>query len=114
MRRRRRPKKLVWGRQPLRAPPMLANQVWSMDFVCDSVATPYRRIKRLTVADDFFHECVDIAVDFPVWRGLRDPHFDQWRASVAYPQAIRTDHGPEFTSRAFERPGRKAAASSTC
>jgi len=38
--------------------------VWSKDFVSDSVSTPYRRIKCLTVADDFSHECVDIAVDF--------------------------------------------------
>ncbi len=63
VRRRRRPKKLSRDRQPLR-PASRRNQVWSMDFVSDSVATPYRRIKCLTVADDFSHECVDIAVDF--------------------------------------------------
>ena len=35
------------------------NEVWSMDFVSDSLANG-RRIKCLTVADDFSHECVDI------------------------------------------------------
>ncbi len=38
------------------------NEVWSMDFVSDSLARG-RRIKCLTVTDDFSHECVDIAVD---------------------------------------------------
>lgn len=38
------------------------NEVWSMDFVSDSLANG-RRIKCLTMADDLTHECVDITVD---------------------------------------------------
>ena len=38
------------------------NEVWSMDFVSDSLANA-RCIKCLTVAEDFSHGCVDIAVD---------------------------------------------------
>lgn len=41
------------------------NEVWSMDFVSDSLASG-RRIKCLTVADDFSHECVDIGTDFGI------------------------------------------------
>ena len=41
------------------------NEVWSMDFVSDSLANG-RRLKCLTVADDFSHEAVDIAVDFGI------------------------------------------------
>ena len=41
------------------------NQVWSMDFVSDALANG-RRIKCLTVADDFTHECIDIAVDYGI------------------------------------------------
>jgi putative transposase len=36
-----------------------------MDFVSDSFSNG-RRIKCLTVADDFSHECIDIAVDFGI------------------------------------------------
>ena len=36
-----------------------------MDFVSDSLANG-RRIKCLTVADDFSHECVDIATDYGI------------------------------------------------
>jgi len=100
VRRRRRPKKLSRDRQPLR-PASRRNQVWSMDFVSDSVATPYRRIKCLTVADDFSHECVDIAVDFGMGGSYVTRILDQVARFRGYPQAIRTDHGPEFTSRAF-------------
>lgn len=38
------------------------NQVWSMDFVMDSLANG-RKLKCLTIADDRTHECIDIAVD---------------------------------------------------
>jgi putative transposase len=37
-----------------------------MDFVSDSLANG-RRLKCLTVADDFSHECVDITVDVSAW-----------------------------------------------
>ena len=39
------------------------NQTWSLDFVSDSLSTG-RRLKFLTVADDFTRECVQMAVDF--------------------------------------------------
>lgn len=69
------------------------NEVWSMDFVSDSLASG-RRIKCLTVTDDFSHECVDIAVD----HGIGGQYVARFRG---YPQAVRTDQGSEFTSRAF-------------
>jgi putative transposase len=48
---------------------LAVNQTWSMDFVSDAIARPgavSRRIKCLTVADDFSHECVDITADFGI------------------------------------------------
>jgi len=41
------------------------NDVWSMDFVSDSLSNG-RRIKCLTVAVDFSHESVDIALDYGI------------------------------------------------
>lgn len=38
------------------------NDTWSTDFVMDELASG-RRIKCLTVVDDFSRECVDIVVD---------------------------------------------------
>ena len=42
--------------------PETPNQVWSIDFLMDSLANG-RKLKCLTVADDLTHECVYIDVD---------------------------------------------------
>ena len=76
------------------------NEVWSMDFVSDSLVNG-RRIKCLTVADDFSHESVDIATDFGIGGQYVTRLLDQAALFRGYPKAVRTDNGPEFTSRAF-------------
>ena len=76
------------------------NATWSMDFVSDSLCSG-RRLKCLTVADDFSHECVDIAVDFGIGGEYVTRLLDQAARFRGYPKAVRTDNGPEFTSRAF-------------
>ncbi len=76
------------------------NEVWSMDFVSDSLAGG-RRIKCLTVADDFSHECVEIAVDYGISGLYVTRLLDQAARFRGYPAMVRTDNGPEFTSRAF-------------
>jgi putative transposase len=76
------------------------NQTWSMDFVSDSLCNG-RRLKLLTVADDFSHECVTIAVDFGIGGEYVTRLLDEAARFRGYPQAIRTDNGPEFVSRAF-------------
>jgi putative transposase len=76
------------------------NEVWSMDFVSDSLANG-RRIKCLTVADDFSHECIELAVDFGMGGEYVVRLLEQAARFRGYPGAVRTDQGPEFTSRAF-------------
>lgn len=76
------------------------NEVWSMDFVSDSLSGG-RRLKYLTVADDFSHESVDIAVDFGISGQYMTRVLDRAALLRGYPQAVRTGNGPEFTSRAF-------------
>jgi putative transposase len=61
VRRRKKAKRPASERVPLQLAQAI-NEVWSMDFVSDSLANG-RRIKCLTVADDFSHECLEIAVD---------------------------------------------------
>ena len=71
-----------------------------MDFVSDSLANG-RRLKCLTVADDFSHEAVDIAVDYGISGQYVTRLLDQAALFRGYPAAVRTDNGPEFTCRAF-------------
>lgn len=61
VRRRRKAKRPLGERQKLLAA-CAPNATWRMDFVFDALANG-RRIKCLTVVDDFTRENVDIAVD---------------------------------------------------
>ena len=99
VRRRKKVKRPTNERVPLQIARKV-NDVWSMDFVSDSLSNG-RRIKCLTVADDFSHECVDIAVDFGISGQYVTRLLDQAAIFRGYPLAVRTDNGPEFTSRAF-------------
>ena len=70
-----------------------------MDFVFDALSTG-RRIKCLTVVDDFTKESVGILVEhgisgFRVTRAL-----DEMARLRGYPKAIRT---PEFTGKALDQ-----------
>jgi len=99
VRKRKKAKRPASERVPLQIAQMV-NEVWSMDFVSDSLANG-RRIKCLTVADDFSHECVDIATDYGISGQYVTRLLDQAAIFRGYPRAVRTDNGPEFTSRAF-------------
>ena len=99
VRKRKKQRRVASERVPLKAATRV-NEVWSMDFVSDSLANG-RRLKCLTVADDFTHECVDIAVDYGISGQYVTRLLDQAAMFRGYPAAVRTDNGPEFTCRAF-------------
>ena len=101
VRRRRRRKGIAVEREPLYLPDA-PNRVWSMDFVMDALASG-RRLKSLTVVDDFTRESLDI----PVAYSLCGEHVVEALDAIAqfrgYPRAIRTDQGPEFTGKALDQ-----------
>ncbi|WP_425342779.1 IS3 family transposase [Piscinibacter koreensis] len=99
VRKRKKVRRPPAERVPLQAASNV-NEVWSMDFVSDSLANG-RRLKCLTVADDFSHECVDITVDYGISGEYVTRLLDRAAVFRGYPAAVRTDNGPEFTSRAF-------------
>ena len=101
--RKRKKTKRIGVRVPLVAAKAV-NQTWSIDFVSDAIARPgtvSRRIKCLTVADDFSHECVDITADYGIGGAYVTRLLDRAATFRGYPQEVRTDNGPEFTCRAF-------------
>ena len=99
VRKRKKIKRPLNERVPLQLAKAV-NEVWSMDFVSDSLSNG-RRLKYLTVADDFSHECVDIAVDFGISGEYVTRLLDRAAVFRGYPDMVRTDNGPEFTSRVF-------------
>ena len=86
----------------IRKMPEYRNHVWSYDFVMDRTYDG-RRIRMLTVIDEYTRECLDIKVA----RRLNS----QSVAAVLYklfirrgiPVHIRSDNGPEFTSKFIRR-----------
>lgn len=77
--------------------PIAINQVWSMDFMSDSLASG-RSIRTFNVIDDFNRECLAIDVDLslPSARVIRSlEQIIEWRGK---PEAIRCDNGPEYVS----------------
>lgn len=99
VRKRRNAKRPVAERQPLVAAQAI-NEVWSVNFVSDRLVNG-RRLKLLTVADGFSQECIDIAVDYGICGQYGTRLQDQAARFRGYLKAVRTDNGPEFTSRAF-------------
>jgi putative transposase len=99
VKKRKKAKQLTTERAPLQLASAV-NEVWSIDFVSDSLANG-RRIKCLTVADDFSHECIDIATDFGISGQYVTRLLDQAAIFRGYSGAVCTDNGPEFTRRVF-------------
>lgn len=77
-----------------------ANQEWSLDFVCDAMATG-RSLRILTVVDSFTRECPAIEVNTGLSGQRVTRVLEQVIAERGRPQMLRCDNGPEFTSRHF-------------
>lgn len=77
------------------------NDCWSMDFLSDAM-TDRRSLRIFAAIDDFSRRCVSMEFDvaLPADRVLRT--LDRAIDLYGKPKAIRTDNGPEFTSRAFD------------
>lgn len=101
VKRRKRRKGVMVPREPLTLP-VRRNEVWSMDFVMDSLANG-RRLKVLTVVDDCTKEAVDLVADFGISGHYVTRILDQVARFRGYPKAVRTDQGPEFTGRALDQ-----------
>lgn len=101
VKRRKKRKGVAVERQPLVLPDA-PNETWSMDFVMDALSDG-RRLKTLTIVDDFTKEALDIVVA----RSITGEYVTRILDSIAqfrgYPSAIRTDQGPEFTGRALDQ-----------
>lgn len=73
------------------------NEVWSVDFVFDWLMTR-RKLKCLTVIDDFTKEAVGILVD----HSISGAEVGRFLGGIGrLPARIRSDNGPEFVSTAL-------------
>lgn len=99
IRRRRRKKIPVADRQPLIRPAQ-ANEVWSMDFVFDRVASG-RTLKCLVITDDATHEAVAIVPEHTIGGDHLTRILDGICSQRGQPVVMRSDNGPEFTGKSM-------------
>ena len=81
--------------------PLAPNQVWSIDFMSDSLADG-RKFRLLNIIDDFNRESLAIEVDtsLPSLRVIRV--LERLISQRGKPANIRCDNGPEFISHKLE------------
>jgi putative transposase len=99
VRRRRRKKIPVSERQPL-IRPGAANEVWSVDFVFDRIASG-RTLKCLTIVDDATHESIAVVTEHNMGGSHLTRVLDGICAQRGKPAVIRSDNGKEFTGKAM-------------
>lgn len=82
--------------------PDLINQVWSIDYMSDSLWDG-RKFRLLNVIDDFNREILAMEVDLslPALRVIRV--LEYLKEFRGLPQMIRVDNGPEFISNAMDQ-----------
>jgi putative transposase len=95
--RRRRRKRLV-RESVAEARLTRPNQEWAMDFIVDNLATG-RMIRILSVVDAFTRECLALEADTSLGSGRVTRVLDRLIEERGRPENVRSDNGPEFTSR---------------
>lgn len=76
------------------------NEVWSMDFMSDSLFNS-RRFRTLNIIDDYNREAIWIEIGLSIG-AIHMTNLLEWIIKErGKPTAIRTDNGPEFTSSVF-------------
>jgi putative transposase len=87
-------------RQPLQQAATV-NQSWSMDFMSDSLMG-VRKFRTFNVMDDCTREALAIEIDKSLSSKRIIRALEGLIVQRGKPQVIRTDNGPEFTSKEFE------------
>jgi len=100
----KRPKRLVSAAHRKSVPPLTnIDQCWSMDFVADQLFNG-RRLRLLTVVDNFSRECLSIKVDHSLkGEDVVDTMHAIYMCSGRKPDRIKVDNGSEFISKALDR-----------
>jgi len=101
--RRRRPKRRVAAMHRESRPAVTGlNEAWSMDFVADELFNG-RRIRSLTVVDNFSREALAITVDHSLKGDAIVDTMKLIEQMRGLPKRIQVDNGSEFISKALDK-----------
>lgn len=82
--------------------PFEKNEEWAVDFMSDALSDG-RKIRSLNIVDHFNRECIGINVCFNSPARVVINYLEQRIELHGKPQRIRTDNGPEFRSKLFQK-----------
>lgn len=97
---KRRRKKIPVADRQLLERPLAVNEVWSMDFVFDRVASG-RVLKILGIVDDGTHESVATHPEHAIGGHHLVRELDRICSTRGYPRIMRSDNAKEFTGKAM-------------
>jgi putative transposase len=97
----KRKKKCVSVLRVEAAKPTSPNEVWSMDFVSDSLSNG-QRFRALTIVDNFSRVSPAIEVDFSLTGRRVVEVLERVANSYGLPKIIKVDNGPELISKALD------------
>lgn len=102
--RSKRPRRHVSAAHRLERPELSSiDQCWSMDFVADNLFNG-RRIRALTVVDNFSRECLDIHVDHAIKGDQVVTRLEWLRLFLGrLPRRVQVDNGSEFISKTLDK-----------
>ena len=99
--RKRKRKRIGLAERLVMPLPQAPNESWSMDYVADALIDG-RKLRALTIVDDFTRECLAIEVDTSL-PGSRVVAVLERLADIrGLPASITVDHGPEFEGRVLD------------
>jgi putative transposase len=99
--RKRKRKRIGVAERLVRVAPSAPNQSWSMDYVADALIDG-RKLRALTIVDDFTRECLAIEVDTSLPGSRVVAVLERLRDLRGLPRSITVDHGPEFEGRVLD------------
>jgi putative transposase len=103
-RKRRRKRRGIGVGQPCKAE--YPNQVWAYDFLedrSDGGATGGRKLRILTVEDEFTRQCLAIEVEYRMNAQFVAKTLLRLFEEHGAPQFVRSDNGPEFIAKSLMR-----------
>ena len=99
--RKRKRKRIGLAERLVLPTPSALNQSWSMDYVADGLIDG-RKLRALTIVDDFTRECLAIEVDTSLPGSRVVAVLERLADLRGLPASITVDHGPEFEGRALD------------
>jgi putative transposase len=82
--------------------PFAHNEEWAMDFMSDALADG-RKFRTLNIIDHYNRKCMGIMVNINLPARVVIEYLEQRIELHGKPKRIRTDNGPEFRSKLFQK-----------